>query len=192
MGINTGEVLAGAVGGDYTVTGDTVNVASRLQSAGRPGAVTVGERTVRATLQAIRYDELEPLTLKGKAEPVPAWEAVGLVAAQPVRREAGRSRRWSAATTSSGVLESVFTRIARERKPHLVTLIGEAGVGQVAPAAGVRAPDRGTRRHAADRPLPALRHGHRLLGPGRGAARRGRHRGLRQLRRGLGASSAAT
>ena len=49
VGINTGEVMAGEVGAGYTVTGDTVNVASRLQSAGRPGAVTVGERTVRAT-----------------------------------------------------------------------------------------------------------------------------------------------
>ena len=46
----------------------------------------MGERTFRATRDAIEYRELEPLTLKGKAEPVPAWEAVGVLAAQPVRR----------------------------------------------------------------------------------------------------------
>src|SRR5436190_7887636 len=53
VGVNTGEVLAGAVGDAYTVTGDTVNVAARLQAAGRPGTITVGERTVRATEGAI-------------------------------------------------------------------------------------------------------------------------------------------
>ena len=72
VGINTGEVLAGAVGESYTVTGDTVNVASRLQSAARPGSVTVGERTMRATRGAVLYEELSPFDLKGKAEPVSA------------------------------------------------------------------------------------------------------------------------
>src|SRR6188472_2420486 len=71
VGVNTGEVLAGSVGRDYTVIGDTVNVAARLQSAARPGSVTVGERTMRATSEAVHYEELEPLELKGKSAPVP-------------------------------------------------------------------------------------------------------------------------
>src|SRR5215216_5824441 len=49
VGINSGEVLAGQVGDGYTVIGDVVNVASRLQSAARPGSVTVGETTHRLT-----------------------------------------------------------------------------------------------------------------------------------------------
>ncbi len=77
VGINTGEALAGRVGDSYTVIGDTVNVAARLQAAARPGSVTVGEGTYRATREAIGFAALtQPLTLKGKAEPVPAWEAV--------------------------------------------------------------------------------------------------------------------
>src|SRR5918999_1537505 len=91
VGVNTGEVLAGAVGASYTVTGDTVNVAARLQSAARPGSVTVGERTMRASRDAVRYEELEPLTLKGKSEPVPAWEAAAVTAEHAVRRLCGRS-----------------------------------------------------------------------------------------------------
>src|SRR5205823_4162453 len=77
VGINTGEVLAGTVGEGYTVVGDAVNVAARLQTAARPGTVTVGERTYRATRHRIDYDALAPLELKGKAEPVQAWEAAG-------------------------------------------------------------------------------------------------------------------
>ena len=70
VSVNTGEVLAGAVGQDYTVVGDTVNVAARLQSAARPGSVTVGERTMRASGGAVRYEQLDALELKGKSEPV--------------------------------------------------------------------------------------------------------------------------
>src|SRR3954470_15699467 len=131
VGINTGEVLAGAVGQDYTVVGDTVNVAARLQSAARPGSVTVGERTMRFSTRAIRYDELEPLHLKGKAEPVPAWEAVSVRAEQAVGRGApGREAPMVGRGRELSTLEAIFERVQLERAPHLVTLVGEAGVGK--------------------------------------------------------------
>jgi class 3 adenylate cyclase/tetratricopeptide (TPR) repeat protein len=131
VGVNTGEVLAGALGHDYTVVGDTVNVASRLQSATRPGSVTVGERTMRATSAAVRYEPLVPLDLKGKSEPVPAWEAVSLIAEHPVRRvSTERESPLVGRDYEIGALESIYEQVASEARPHLVTLLGEAGVGK--------------------------------------------------------------
>src|SRR3954454_14424963 len=129
VGVNTGEVVAGAIGDGYTVIGDTVNVAARLQTAAQQGPVTVGERTFRATREAIEYRILEPLTLKGKAEPVPAWEAVGVIAAQPVRRT-GVETPLVGRADKLELLESVYERVERARRPHLVTVIGQAGVGK--------------------------------------------------------------
>jgi class 3 adenylate cyclase/tetratricopeptide (TPR) repeat protein len=131
VGLNTGEVLAGEVGGGYTVIGDTVNVAARLQAAARPGTVTVGEPTHRATQGAIRYEALEPLELKGKSEPVPAFEATGMVAEGPVHRAGPRSETpLVGREDESALLGSLFERVRREESPHLVTLIGEPGVGK--------------------------------------------------------------
>src|SRR6266540_990426 len=131
VGVNTGEVLAGAVGAAYTVTGDTVNVASRLQSAARPGSVTVGERTMRSTDAAIEYAALDPLELKGKAERVPAWEAVGLIAEHAVRRVAPASESPLVGRRQElGALDSLYERVVREGTSHLVTVVGEAGVGK--------------------------------------------------------------
>jgi adenylate cyclase len=131
VGINSGEVLAGRMGDGYTVIGDTVNVAARLQAAARPGTVTVGESTFRATRDSISYDELKPLELKGKAQPVPAWEATGALADRPVHRGAerpgaplvGRDQEW-------GLLLSLAQRVEREERTQLVTVIGQAGVGK--------------------------------------------------------------
>ena len=108
-----------------------MNVASRLQSAARPGSVTVGERTMRSTDAAVSYETLEPLALKGKAEPVPAWEAVGLIAEHSVRRvsparESPLVGRQQELTT----LDSLYERVVRDGTSHLVTVVGEAGVGK--------------------------------------------------------------
>jgi class 3 adenylate cyclase/tetratricopeptide (TPR) repeat protein len=130
VGVNTGEVLAGRVGESYTVIGDTVNVAARLQAAGRPGSVTVGERTRRATAGAIAYDALEPLDLKGKAEPVPAFEVTGALAVPPARHRAAREAPLVGRRDELALLESVYARVERERRPHLVTVVGAAGVGK--------------------------------------------------------------
>jgi class 3 adenylate cyclase/predicted ATPase len=131
VGVNTGEVLAGAVGASYTVTGDTVNVAARLQSAARPGSVTVGERTMRATLAAVRYERLEPLALKGKSEPVPAWEAAEVIAEHAVGRTApARESPLVGRDNELATLEAIYERVERDCIPHLVTLVGEAGVGK--------------------------------------------------------------
>src|SRR4051812_32133451 len=133
VGINSGEVLAGQVGDGYTVIGDAVNVASRLQSAARPGSVTVGRTTHRSTRGVIEYDELEPLTLKGKAEPVPAWEAVRLLVSGTAARGTRGGAPLIGREDESSLLVSLFDRVVREGRPHLVTVIGQAGGGKTRP-----------------------------------------------------------
>ena len=130
VGINSGEVLAGRMGDEYTVIGDTVNVAARLQAASGIGAVTVGAATRRLTAAAIEYRDLEPLDLKGKAQPIPAWEALGI--ADPAARS--RSRPTAAPLVGRqeelALLLSLFERARKESRPYLVTVFGQAGVGK--------------------------------------------------------------
>jgi class 3 adenylate cyclase/tetratricopeptide (TPR) repeat protein len=130
VGINSGEVLAGQVGDGYTVMGDPVNVAARLQAAARPGSVTVGETTHRLTRRAIEYEELEPFDLKGKSEPVPAWEAIRVLVPGAAPRAARAETPLIGREDESSLLESMFERVVREGRPHLVTVIGQAGVGK--------------------------------------------------------------
>src|SRR5918994_3427775 len=113
VGINSGEVLAGKVGDEYTVMGDCVNVAARLQAAARPGSVTVGPATERLTRGAIEYEELEPLELKGKSEPVSAWEAVRVQVATPTRISRAETPLIGR-EEESALLLSLFERVVRE------------------------------------------------------------------------------
>jgi class 3 adenylate cyclase/tetratricopeptide (TPR) repeat protein len=130
VGINSGEVLAGRVGEGYTVIGDPVNVAARLQAAADPGTVIVGEVTHRLTRGAIEYVELEPLELKGKSKPVPAWEAVRAVILGRAARAARSSTALVGRDDEAGLLLSLYDRVVNESRSHLVTVIGQAGVGK--------------------------------------------------------------
>jgi class 3 adenylate cyclase/tetratricopeptide (TPR) repeat protein len=77
IGANTGPVIAGAVGSrarrDYSVTGDTVNVAARLEGAAEAGQILVGPSTFRHTVQLFEFEPLEPLAVKGKMRPLDVY-----------------------------------------------------------------------------------------------------------------------
>lgn len=82
IGVNSGPAVAGEIGSakrrDYTVIGDTVNVASRLESSvAKPHQVVIGERTYEAVKDVIVCKPLEPCSVKGKAEPILSYLVVG-------------------------------------------------------------------------------------------------------------------
>ena len=85
IGLNTGLVVTGAVGpGGYTVTGDAVNVAARLEKAAEPGAVLVGEMTRRLARRQFRWGDRQEFAVKGRTEAVACY-CVETLAAAPVR-----------------------------------------------------------------------------------------------------------
>jgi adenylate cyclase len=82
-GVNSGEVLAGLVGGPsghrkHGVVGDTVNLAARLESVAPAGAVVVGAETAAALPPGAVLERMQPLEVKGKEEPVEAYLLHGL------------------------------------------------------------------------------------------------------------------
>jgi class 3 adenylate cyclase len=126
VGINTGEVLAGNVGDAYTVIGSPVNLAARLEEASRPGAVTVGETTRRLAGDAYEFRALDPLDLHGVTADVQAFEAVGPAGEMPGPGDGPFVGRDS----ELRVLEAAISASATERRPHLATILGPAGIGK--------------------------------------------------------------
>jgi class 3 adenylate cyclase/tetratricopeptide (TPR) repeat protein len=129
-GINTGEVVAGdASSSQRFATGDTVNVAKRFEEAAGPGEVLVGEQTYRLVRDAVEVEPVEPLELKGKRKPVPAYRLLSLEAGAP-----GRARRLDSPMVGRdrerAALDQAYERAVGERACHLFTVLGSAGVGK--------------------------------------------------------------
>lgn len=135
IGINTGEVISGAVASgrqkDYTVMGDVVNTASRFEGAAEPGTVLVGTKTYALTKHMIEYQELEPIQVKGKSETLAVYRPLGERKDRGQRRGIeGLEARLIGRSHELQILLESFQRVAATKSPHLVTISGVPGIGK--------------------------------------------------------------
>ncbi|MGF7234801.1 MAG: tetratricopeptide repeat protein [Frankia sp.] len=131
VGINSGEVFAGVQAAmSYTVIGDTVNTAARLSAAAAVGAVYAGRETAVASSPVATWRRLAPLRLKGKREPVDAFELVSLRPSNVARRGPGDKTPFTGRERELGVMTRDVRAVARRRSPATLVVTGEAGIGK--------------------------------------------------------------
>jgi predicted ATPase/class 3 adenylate cyclase len=133
IGVNTGEALVALDArpelGEGIVSGDVVNTGARLQAAAPPGGILVGEATHRVTERAIEYEEHQPVTAKGKAEPMLVWRAVARRASWGIDLSDARTPLVGR-DDERDVLVGALTRARSRLEPQLVTVVGVPGIGK--------------------------------------------------------------
>jgi class 3 adenylate cyclase/tetratricopeptide (TPR) repeat protein len=128
-GVNTGEVVAGdASTGQRLATGDTVNVAARLEQAAPDGEVLIGQTTFHLVRDAVTVEPVEPLDLKGKSKRVRAYRLLGVSGGEAITRRVdlpvvGREEEF-------GRLLESFNHTVGGSRCEVVTLLGQAGLGK--------------------------------------------------------------
>jgi class 3 adenylate cyclase/tetratricopeptide (TPR) repeat protein len=135
VGLHAGLVIVGSIGDDlrmdYTAIGDTINLASRLQQMATPGSVLVSKEVYQATRDFFNFNALGPLILKGKEEPVEAFELLqagevetrfGAAVARGLTKFVGRQGELQ-------ILKEIFDKAA-SGAGQFVGVVGEAGVGK--------------------------------------------------------------
>ena len=131
IGVNTGEVALGrAREGSSFVTGDAVNVAARLEQAAEPGDVLVGERTARAVRGAFEFAAPTTVEAKGKPQGIPCRRLLRALSLMRPRGVGGLELAFVGRNAEFAQLQAAYDRVAEEGRPHLVTVLGEAGVGK--------------------------------------------------------------
>ena len=133
-GVNTGEVVANVdpSANQQLATGDTVNVAARLEQAAPANEILIGETTYSLVRGHVTVEPVEPLELKGKSERVPAYRLISLrqdgggraanaaLAAAPL---VGRQAEWA-------LLEAAFADAVATSRTRIATVLGDPGVGK--------------------------------------------------------------
>lgn len=135
VGIHTGPVMLGAVGstGEYTALGDTVNLASRLQEAAPPGGILITHNTYRQVRGVFDMLKQDPLTVKGKQEPVQTYL---VVQAKPrafrlqTRGVEGVETRMIGRESEFARIQEALETVKSAQRICTVTISGEAGVGK--------------------------------------------------------------
>lgn len=131
IGVNTGEVVVGTPReGSSFVTGDAVNVAARLEQAAEPGEILVGERTANAVRGAFELGEPARMEAKGKPEGVVARRLVRALSLARPRGVGGLRPAFVGREAELAALQAAYRRVAKEGGAHVVSVIGDAGVGK--------------------------------------------------------------
>ena len=128
IGIESGEVVVDTTDSTFA-TGEAVNLAARLQQAAGPGEILIGPGARSLALDAVEVEEVDPIDVRGRGEPLRPWRVVcaadraldtrSSVVAPLVGREG-----------ELDLLANTFDRAVRDRRAHVVTVYGEPGVGK--------------------------------------------------------------
>ncbi len=129
IGVDTGAVMARLVAGDirtdYNILGNSVNMSQRLQSSAPPGALVVGETTYRLTLDDYEYVDIGPLQVKGRVEPLPAYQLIGPRDRTILRRVARTERVHGREEDLTAIADALVPGPARG-----MAIVAEAGTGK--------------------------------------------------------------
>jgi class 3 adenylate cyclase len=133
IGINTGEAMVSLrdpiAEQEAMVAGDVVNTAARIETSAPRDSVVVGEATYRATRDLFDFEQLGPVQVKGKAEPLHVWRAKSAMLPSQARPGA-RTTPFVGREDELELLKRSYARTRREPSVQLVTLIGEPGAGK--------------------------------------------------------------
>src|SRR5215472_15656143 len=128
-GVNTGEVVAAdSATGQRLATGDTINVAARLEQAAPGGEVLIGDTTFRLVKGAVTAEPMEPLELKGKSTRVRAYRLTGVGRGEAITRRVDLP--FVAREAELAHLADAFGRALEDSHCEVVTVLGQAGMGK--------------------------------------------------------------
>jgi class 3 adenylate cyclase/predicted ATPase len=135
IGINTGPALLGTVGtiGEYTAIGNTVNVSSRLQQAAPTGGILISHDTYQHVRGVFEVTILEPITVKGKSEPIQVYTINGIrprAFRVPTRGVEGIETRTVGREEELAKMQSAFRQVVEQHQLHLINIVAEAGTGK--------------------------------------------------------------
>ena len=127
VGVEAGEVVVGD--GDSTfATGEAINLAARLQQSATANQVLIGPNAYRLTLDRIEVEDVGPVQVRGRDEPIWAWRAIA--AYDRGARVSALQAPLVGRDIELSMLENTYTRVVRDRRAHLVTIFGDPGVGK--------------------------------------------------------------
>ena len=168
VGLNSGEVVVGAIGNDlrmdYTAVGETTHLAARMEQAARPGTVLIAPATLALVEGFVAVTPLGPVPVKGLREPVEVCELSGIGPAR-TRLQAAARRGLTWFVGRDAEIEVLRRSLEHAGAGHgqVVAIVGEAGVGKSRLHLGVHAVAPRGRLARAPGPLDLLCQGHAVL-----------------------------